>query len=157
MAKPGVKEVQLPFASLRPSATIKVGGTADWVLVTDYAVWVAATKPYAVQRIDPSTNRSVARRPPAGRSALRSGLRVRSIWVPICGKKPALVRVDASKNTIAATLPIPPAGPEGGVTASDDSVWIVTDENGTLNRIDPSSNSVRQTYASACPRNRKRR
>ena len=56
----GIKEVQVPFSSLRASATIKVGGTADWVLVTDDAVWVASTKPYAVLRIGPSTNKILA-------------------------------------------------------------------------------------------------
>ena len=60
VSKPGVKEVQVPFASIKPSATIKIGGTADWVLVTDDAVWVASTKPYAVLRIDPATNKIVA-------------------------------------------------------------------------------------------------
>ena len=45
---------------------------------------------------------------------------------------------------ISATLPIAHAGPEGGITASEDSVWIVSDKNGTLNRIDPSTNSVCQ-------------
>jgi virginiamycin B lyase len=54
------------------------------------------------------------------------------------------VRIDAIKNTISATLPIPPAGPEGGITASADSVWMVTDKNGTLSRIDPTTNTVRQ-------------
>jgi hypothetical protein len=39
--KPGVKGVQVPFASLKRSATLKIGGTADWVLVTDDSVWVA--------------------------------------------------------------------------------------------------------------------
>src|SRR5215831_11639562 len=57
----GVKEVQIPFASLRPTATFKIGGTADWVLVSEDAVWVAGTKPYSVQRIDPGTNRIVAK------------------------------------------------------------------------------------------------
>src|SRR5258707_5965902 len=33
---------------------------------------------------------------------------------------------------------------EGGITESGDSVWIVSDEAGTLLRIDPASNSVRQ-------------
>ncbi len=61
-----------------------------------------------------------------------------------CGKKPELLRIDTAKNAISATLPIPPAGPEGGITASEDSVWLVTDKNGTLNRIDPSTNSARQ-------------
>ncbi|HWO33634.1 MAG TPA: hypothetical protein VNO32_32965 [Candidatus Acidoferrum sp.] len=144
MPKPGVKEVQVPFASLKPSATIKVGGTADWVLITDDAVWVASTEPYAVHRIDPATNRIVATVPVSGDacSGLASGFG--SIWIPLCGKKPELLRIDTAKNAISATLPIPPAGSEGGITVSDDSVWIITDENGTLSRIDPSTNSVRQ-------------
>lgn len=142
--KPGVKGVQATFASLKPSATIKVGGTADWVLITDDAVWVASTKPYAVHRIDPATNRIVATVLVSGEacSGLASGFG--SIWVPLCGKKPELVRIDAAKCVITATLPIPPAGPEGGITASEDSVWLVTDKNGTLSRIDPSTNSLRE-------------
>src|SRR5450631_4613760 len=137
--KPGVKKIQVPFSSVKPSATIKVGGTADWVLITDDAVWVASTKPYAVLRIDPATNAIVATVKVSGEacSGLASGFG--SIWVPICGEKAALVRIDAIKNTISATLPIPPAAPEGGITASADSVWIVTDKNGTLSRIDPST------------------
>jgi streptogramin lyase len=139
-----VKEVQAPFASLKPSATIKVGGTADWVLITDDAIWVASTKPYALQRIDPSSNRVVATVRVSGEacSGLASGFG--SIWVPLCGKKSKLVRIDAVKNAISATLSIAPAGPEGGIAASDDGVWLVTDKNGTLSRIDPKTNSVRQ-------------
>jgi len=142
--QPGVKEVQVPFASQKPSVTIKVGGTADWVLVTSNAVWVASTKPYAVLRIDPATNRIVATIRVSGEvcSGLASGFG--SIWAPICGQKAGLVRIDAAKNAITATLPIAPAGPEGGITTSEDSVWMVTDKNGTLNRIDPSTNTVRQ-------------
>ena len=144
MPKPEVKEVQVPFASQKPSVTIKVGGTADWVLVTSDAVWVASTKPYAVLRIDPATTRIVATVRVSGEvcSGLASGFG--SIWAPICGQKPGLVRIDAAKNTITATLPIAPAGPEGGITTSEDSVWMVTDKNGTLHRIDPSTNTVRQ-------------
>jgi hypothetical protein len=144
MPKQGVKEVQIPFTSLKPSATIKVGGSADWVLITDDAVWVASTKPYAVHRIDPATNRIVATVPVPGEacSGLASGFG--SIWIPLCGKKPELLRIDTAKNAISATLPIPPASSEGSITVSDDSVWIITDKNGTLSRIDPSTNSVRQ-------------
>src|ERR1039457_7549956 len=102
LPKLGVKEVQIPFASLKPSATVKVGGTADWVLVTDDAVWVASTKPYAVLRIDPSTNKILAtiRVPGEACSGLASGFA--SIWVPLCGKKAALVRVDTTRNRISA-------------------------------------------------------
>ena len=52
-------------------------------------------------------------------------------------------------NRISAILPIGPAGPEGGIAASRDSVWIVTDDAGTLVRIDPATNKVRQKISIA--------
>jgi virginiamycin B lyase len=142
--KTGVNGVQVPFATLKSIATLKIGGTADWALVTADAVWVAGTKPYSVQHIDPITNRIVAKvaLPAEACSGLAFGFG--SVWVPVCGKKPALVRVDAHQNELIATLPIPPGGEEGGIATSADSVWMVTDKAGTLNRIDPSTNTVRQ-------------
>ena len=148
ISKPGIKEIQVPYSSIKPIATIKIGGTADWVLVTQDAVWVASTKPFAVLRINPATNKIIAsiKIPGGACSGLASGFG--SIWAPICGKKPALVRIDAAKNAIE-TLSMSPAGPEGGITTSDDSVWLVTDKNGTLLRIDPSTNKVRQKISIA--------
>jgi virginiamycin B lyase len=143
--KPGVTDVQVPFGSLKPSATFKIGGTADWVLVTDDAVWVASTKPYSVQRIDPATNTVVAKVRLSGEACSGLAFGFGSLWVPVCGKKPLLARVDALTNQITAVLPIAPAGREGGITASSDSVWIVTDKEGTtLSRINPATNTVRQ-------------
>jgi virginiamycin B lyase len=143
--KPGVTDVQVPFGSLKPSATFKIGGTADWVLVTDDAVWVASTKPYSVQRIDPATNTVVAKVRLSGEACSGLAFGFGSLWVPVCGKKPLLARVDALTNQITAVLPIAPAGPKGGITASSDSVWIVTDKEGTtLSRINPATNTVRQ-------------
>ncbi len=144
LRKPGIKEVQVPFASIKPTATLKVGGTADWVLVTDNSVWVASTKPNAVIRIDPSTNNIVATVKVSGEACSGLAFGFGSIWVPICGEKPELVRIHGAKNTVSRTLPIAPAAPEGGIATSEDSVWMVTDKNGTLNRINPSTNSVRQ-------------
>ncbi|HEV2348554.1 MAG TPA: hypothetical protein VG028_01785 [Terriglobia bacterium] len=139
-----MKEVQVPFASLKAAATFKIGRTADWVLVTDNAVWVASTKPDSVQRIDPATDRVVSKilLPGEACSGLASGFG--SIWVPLCGKRSSLVRVDVLKNKISATLSFGPAGPEQGITVSDDSAWIVTDKNGTLARIDAATNKMRQ-------------
>lgn len=142
--KPGVKSVQVPFSSLKPSATFKIGRTADWVLVTNDAVWVVGTKPYSVQHIDPITNRIVAKvaLPSEACSGLAFGFG--SVWVPVCGRKPTLVRVDSQTNAVIATLPVPAIEPEGGIATSTDSVWLVTDKNGTLSRIDPLTNGVRQ-------------
>ena len=145
LLKPGIKEVQVPYSSIKPSVTIKIGGSADWVLVTENAVWVAGTKPYNIVRIDPATNKIVARVAISGEACSGLAFGFESVWVPICGNKPTLVRVDATKNTISATLPIAPAGPEGGIAAGGDSVWMVSDNNGTLFRVDPSTDSVRET------------
>src|ERR1700732_2152045 len=112
VSKQGVKEVQVPFASIRPSATIKIGGTADWVLVTDDAIWVASTKPYAVLRIDPATNKIVATVKVSGEACSGLAFGFGSIWVPICGEKPELVRIEGAKNTGSSTLPIAPGAPE---------------------------------------------
>lgn len=143
--KHGVTDVQVPFGSLKPSARFKIGGTADWVLVTDDAVWVASTKPYSVQRIDPATNRVVAKVRLSGEACSGLAFGFGSVWVPVCGKKPLLARVDALTNQVTAVLPIAPAGPEGGITASGDSIWMVTDKKGTtLSRINPATNTVRQ-------------
>jgi virginiamycin B lyase len=104
---------------------------------------VASTRPYAVLRVHPATNRIAATVQVPGEACSGLAAGFGSIWVPICGSKPALVRIDEAKNIISATLPIAPAGPEGGIACSDDSVWLVSDKNGTLNRIDPVTN-IRQ-------------
>jgi virginiamycin B lyase len=139
-----LKEVQVPFASLKASATFKVGKTADWVLTTDNAVWIASTRPNSIQRIDPVTNKVISTVALAGEACSGLAIGFGSIWVPVCGKKPSLARVDAVKNKIVAVLPVGPAAPEGGIAASGDSIWIVTDKKGTLVRIDPDPGAVRQ-------------
>jgi len=145
--QPGVKEVQVPFSSLKPSATFKIGKTADWVLVTDDAVWVGGSKPYSVQRIDPSTNKIVAKIRLSGEACSGLAFGFGSLWVPVCGRSPSLARVDVKTNKISAILPFGTAGAEAGITASSDSIWIVPDEKSTLTRIDPQSNAVRQRIA----------
>jgi virginiamycin B lyase len=142
-ARSGVKNVQAPFAALKPSATFKIGGTADWVLVTNDSVWVAGSKPNSVRRIDPATNKVVATIRLLGEACAGLASGFGSIWVPLCGKKPSLVRIDRQTNKIIS-LPVGPASPEAGIAASEDSIWIVSDAKGTLNRIDPASNTVRQ-------------
>jgi virginiamycin B lyase len=143
--KPGVVDVQVPFASLTPSATFKIGRTADWVLVTDDSVWVVCTKPNALQRIDPATSKVVAKVALPGEACSGNAFGFGSIWVPICSKRPSLARVDILTNRITNVLPVGPADAEEGITASDDSIWIITDKNGsTLSRIDPATNTVRQ-------------
>jgi streptogramin lyase len=134
-----------PVGELKPSATIHVGKTADWVVITPDAVWVGSTGPYAVHKIDPSTNRRVVtvRLPGEPCAGLATGFG--SLWIPLCGRTPALAKVDLRSNELTGVLMVGPAAAESGIAISQDSVWIVVDKSGSLARIDPNSGTVRQT------------
>jgi len=141
---PGVPALQVPFATLKPAAIWKIGGTADWVVITPDAVWVAGSKPDSIQRIDPKSNEVVANVPLPAEACSGLEYAFGSVWVPVCTAPPSMVRIDAKTNQISATLNIGPAAPEGGIAASADSIWLVTDKAGTLSRIDPKTNAVSQ-------------
>jgi virginiamycin B lyase len=147
IARPGVKKVQTPLSERKPIATIQLGGDPDWTAISVDAVWVTNDQLKAVQRIDPRTNKLVAKIEFPAKPCSGLTFAFGSLWVPLCGKPTALARVDSATNEIIATLPVGPIDSEGGITASDDSIWIVSDENGTLLRIDPASNTVRQKIA----------
>ena len=141
--RPGVKEVQVPMAALQTPVTIHLGGTPDWLAISDDAVWVANAKLRAVQRIDAKSNAVVAKIAFADEPCSGLAFAFGSLWVPLCGKPASLARVDPATNAISLTLPIGPLDSEGGITASEDAVWLVSDENGTLLQVDPVTNAVR--------------
>ena len=58
--------------------------------------------------------------------------------------RPVLARVDVASNTLLAVTSPGPAGGEGGIAASADSLWLVIDKRGTLARLDPATGAVRQ-------------
>jgi virginiamycin B lyase len=143
VSTPGVKR---ELSGIKPTAVFDTGGTPDWQVLTDDAVWVANGPLNSIHRLDIGTNQIAAtvvvgKRPCSG---LTAGFG--SIWVPSCGDK-TLARVDMKTNTVVATLPVAPAESEGGIAASDNAVWLVTDwsgkdTQGKLSRIDPATNSV---------------
>jgi streptogramin lyase len=133
-----------PIAELQPTAVIQLGKTADWVAVAPDAVWVGSTGPNAVHRIDPKTNKLVATVELAGEPCAGLALGFGSVWVPLCGKPSTLAKVDGTRNVLSAVLQAGPAAREGGITTSTDSVWLVTDKDGSLARIDPDTGAVRQ-------------
>jgi virginiamycin B lyase len=149
IARPGIAEVQVPFAAVKPEAVFKIGENADWVQITDDAVWVASSKPASVHRIDPKSNREIAVIPLPGDPCAGLTFGFGSLWIPLCGKPNSMARVDTLTNQISAILPIGPAAEEGGIAASSDSIWIVTDDAGSLVRIDPTTNQVRQKISIA--------
>src|SRR4051812_41682671 len=86
-AEPTAAVVRLrPLSELKPIAVVKLGETADWVAISDEAVWVGSTGPFAVHRIDPKKNERVASVTLPGEpcAGLASGFG--AVWVPICTK-----------------------------------------------------------------------
>jgi virginiamycin B lyase len=131
------------ISELKPIASIQIGKTADWVAITADAVWVGSTGPNAIHRIDPATNREAASVSVSGEPCAGLAPGFGSLWVPLCAAKPALARIDLHSNLVTAVLKFGTAA-ECGITASGDSVWLVVDGHGTLARIDPVSNTIRQ-------------
>lgn len=138
--KPGVSTpgVKREMSAIKPDVVFPVEGAPDWQVLTDDAVWVTSAPKNAVYRLDVKTNQVIAvvtvgKRPCSG---LAAGFG--SIWVPNCGDK-TLSRIDIKTNQVVATLPFGPADSEGGIAASPESVWMLTDKKGILSRIDPVS------------------
>jgi YVTN family beta-propeller protein len=133
---------------LHPLATLRLGGTPDWLAVTPDSVWIANDGLRSVQRVTIATNTLAARiqLPDAPCSGLTFGFA--SLWVPLCGKHPSLARIDPVHDRIVAILPFGPALSEGGITAGAGSVWLIV-KDGVLARVDPASNRIRQTVAIA--------
>lgn len=121
-SSPGILELQVPLTSLRPSATIELGGNPDWMAITDNAVWVSNSKLKSVQRINSKTNTVVVtiKFPAPPCSGLTFGFG--SLWVPLCGTPPTLARVSMRTNRIIAILRVGPIDSEGGITSSTNSV-----------------------------------
>ena len=133
-----------PMSELKIAATIPIGKTADWVAVTADRVWIGGTGPYAVNEIDPHTNRTTQVQLP-GEPCAGLAADADSLWVPVCGTKDTkarLAKVDLKTRTLARVFDIGPAGPEGGIATGAGSVWMITDKHGSLARIDPASGSI---------------
>lgn len=146
--KPGLPGIQRPFFQIEPLAEIPIAKHADWLAVTPDGVWVAGAEPNAVHRIDPATNRDSLSVSLPGEACAGLAAGFGSLWVPICGARPSVVRIDLKSGRLVASLDVGPAE-EGGIATSDDSVWFTIDAAGTLVRVDPKTNKVRQRISIA--------
>jgi streptogramin lyase len=143
VARPGIKDVQVKMSDLKPAATFQLGGAPDWLAFSDDAVWVTNSRFKAVQRVSPADPSRAASIEFPDEPCSGLTFAFGTLWVPLCGEPASLARVDPATNEIIAVLPFGPADSEGGITASDDSIWIISDATGTLLRIDPATNTIR--------------
>ena len=134
---------QRPVAELKPLVVIHLGKTADWVAVTGDAVWVGSTGPFAVHRIDPKTNKLVKSIELPGEPCAGLAAGLKSLWVPLCTAPPSLAKINLKTGDLVL-FKVGPAAEEGGIAVSEDSVWMVTDKDGTLARLGPAG-EIEQT------------
>jgi YVTN family beta-propeller protein len=144
IVRPGVPAVQVKMTELKPANTFTLGGSPDWMALTDDSVWISNARLKKVQRTDPAKNTVAGEVTFSGAPCSGLVAAFGSLWVPICAKSGgSLARVDLKTGKIISTLPFAPGESEGGITASQHSVWIVTDNNGTLLSIDPTTNQMK--------------
>jgi virginiamycin B lyase len=141
--RPGVSTpgVRREMSGIKPETVFTTEGSPDWQVSTEDAEWVSNAPKNTVHRLDPKTNTvttviEVGKRPCSG---LAAGFG--SIWVPNCGDK-TVSRIDIRTNQVVATIAASPAASEGGIAASPEGVWLVTDSKGILSKIDPAKNAI---------------
>lgn len=134
-----------PMSDLKIAATIPIGHSSDWVAITPESVWIGSTGPNAVNEIDLRSNRVVATVALPGRPCAGIAVDASHLWVPLCGPTPKLAKIDFRKRAIDRVVDIGPVAGEQGVAVGAGSVWLITDKEGTLARIDPATGSVVKT------------
>lgn len=138
--KAGVKTpgVQIPFANLKAEAEFEAPGHPEWMFLADTAF---APGKDAIEKIDPKTNKKVE--PIAGLTKPCGGMAsgFGSLWAPVCGTS-SLARIDAKTFKVTHTLPTGVSSVRGVIAATEDSIWLLTDDKTTLSRIDPDQNLV---------------
>ena len=133
-----------PMSELKIAATIKIGKVADWVAVTSNGVWVGSKKPNAVKQVDPNTNQVTSVEIP-GEACAGLAADSESLWVPLCASVPKLAQVDLKTRVLTHVFNVGPAAPEGGIAVGAGSIWLITDKQGSLARIDPANGAIVQT------------
>ena len=130
-------------------AMIPVGPGATQVTVGAGGVWVAVWDAGKVVRVDPATNRIVARIP-VGRpqeSPIAIAAAAHAVWVIDFGDA-AVLRIDPATNRVAARIPV--HGGAGGIGVGAGAVWVTSGEGGDqrhgwVQRIDPARGRVAAT------------
>lgn len=130
--------VQIPFANLKAEAEFEAPAQPEWIFFAGSAF---APGKDAIEKIDPKTNKKAepigSLMKPCGGMTSAFG----SLWAPVCGSS-SLARIDAKTFKVTNTIHTGVASVRGVIAATEDSIWLLTDNKTTLSRIDPDQNLV---------------
>ncbi len=137
---------QLPLAKLPIARRIPVPVGPGWLETGFDSVWLTKIKSRTVFRIDPGTNKVVARIRVGSNPELGIGIGLGFAWVPDT-KDRTLTQIDPQTNRVVRVIPVDiPDDTEGSIGVGEGSLWVLTNaggtDSGTLSRIDPGSGQV---------------
>ncbi|HWE00503.1 MAG TPA: glutaminyl-peptide cyclotransferase [Bryobacteraceae bacterium] len=125
--------VQIPFARLKPDATVAAPAKPEWIFFSNSVFFAGADR---IERVDAKTTKLMEPvagvKKPCGGMASAFG----SVWAVSCGDG-SLVKIDGKAGKVTATLQRGASGIPGSIAATDDSIWMLLDEETTLARVDP--------------------
>jgi hypothetical protein len=136
MIDPATDQIEATIVVSRPEHgpwDVAVGEGGVWVVVGPQ------THHSQVVRIDPATDRIVARIDVPDATVIETGLG--AVWVGQSsgGEQGHLVRIDPSTDEVAASIPV---GPESsGLAIGGGSVWVLDDRSYEIRKVDPSANT----------------
>lgn len=134
--------VQIPFSKLKTEADWKLEGPPDWLYAQGPVMLVPLAKRGELSRIAGRDNK-ISEFWKVGQ-ALCGGLieAFSHLWLPDCGAQ-QLHKVNPRDGKIIASIPLRFApGAKPALAANADSIWTLSDEAGTLSRLDPANNRI---------------
>jgi streptogramin lyase len=129
--------------SISPKRPV-LAGLFDAVATSPGAVWVTSVVDNSLLRIDPSSNR-VAQRISLGMRPSSLSILGGDAWIT-GSQANRVLRVAVQTGTVEARIVVTDPGP---VAAGDGTVWVVSEMEGVLSRIDPATNRVDQVLQAA--------
>ncbi len=141
--KAGIKTpgIQIPFANLKAEADATLEGAPGWLMADGQTLLLPVGDKGAIARIGNRDNKLMEAwkgfEAPCG-GAISA---FQSLWVPDC-KKQSIARVDSKTGKVTATAEVGVGKAKLAIAANADSVFVLSDEKGTLSRIDPADNHI---------------
>lgn len=141
--KAGIKTpgIQVPFANLKPEAELNLEGVPSWLLAEGTAAIVPIRDKGIVTRIGNRDNKAMDSWKGFGEPCGGVIRAFTNFWVPDC-KKQVIERLDPITGRVAASAAVGVGNANLALAATADSVWAISDDKGTLARIDPATNSI---------------
>jgi len=141
--KAGIKTpgIQVPFANLKSEADLTLEGTPSSILAEGTNVLIPIRDKGSIARIGNRDNKALESfkgfDEPCGGLINAFG----TLWAPDC-KKQSVSRLEPLSGKVSATVAVGIGKANVAIAASGDSVWVLSDEKGTLSRVDPIENKV---------------